>query len=120
VADRTRSEDRLRTVCALSTGYVYIVSLTDTTGPRAGIPDGLREFVASVRALTDKPIAAGFGIATPDHATAVARIADGVTVGSPVVSRCDGVRSEEILRTFVADLRATDDRDSRRAREHRR
>lgn len=112
-------EERLRMVCARSSSYVYLVSLTGTTGPRAKIPEGLPEFVARVRGLTGKPVAIGFGIATADQAAAAARIADGVIVGSAVVNRCDGGQCEERVRAFVADLRAAVGRDSLRAEEHR-
>ena len=98
-------ETRLRLICERSQGYVYLVSVTGTTGARDSLPSDLPEFIARVRAVTDTPIAVGFGISTPEHAGAVARLADGVIVGSAVVERCERDRAEEEVRTFVSDLR---------------
>ena len=99
------SDRRLRLICERSQGYVYLVSVTGTTGARDSLPADLAEFIARVRAITDMPIAVGFGISTPEHASAVARLADGVIVGSAVVERCGRDRAEEEVRTFVSDLR---------------
>ena len=99
-------EARLRTICEHSSGYIYLVSLTGTTGARDQLPTGLTDFVARVRALTAKPLAVGFGIAKPEHAAQVARIADGAIVGSAVVDRCTGAEAEMEVRRFVEELRA--------------
>jgi len=99
-------EERVRLVCRHSRGYVYLVSVTGTTGVRERLPSGLPDFVARVRSVTDQPVAVGFGIATPDHAAAVARIADGVIVGSAVVRRCENETAEADVKEFVARLRA--------------
>jgi len=97
---------RLRIICERSQGYVYLVSVTGTTGARDNVAVELPAFVARVRAITDTPVAVGFGISTPDHASAVARLADGVIVGSAVVQRCGHDHAETAVRTFVSELRA--------------
>ena len=84
----------------MSRGFVYCVSSTGVTGERAELPDELAELVARVKAATELPVAVGFGVSTPEQAAAVARIADGVVVGSAIV-RAPG-RSAASLRAFVA------------------
>ena len=66
-------------------GWLYLVSLTGTTGARAEVSPALAGLVERTRARTDVPLYAGFGISTPEHAAAVAELADGVVVGSRAV-----------------------------------
>ena len=108
--------DRARRICDRSEGYVYLVSITGTTGARDELPPELPGFVQRVRTLTDRPVAVGFGISTPEHAAAVARIADGVIVGSAVVRRCEGAEAEVDVRSFVSELREAVQRESRPSR----
>ncbi len=77
--------ERIALVTARSQGFVYLVSLTGVTGARDTLPPELPEFVARVRAATRKPLAVGFGIKSAEQARAVARLADGVIVGSALV-----------------------------------
>jgi tryptophan synthase alpha chain len=101
---------RLRIICEHSQGYVYLVSVTGTTGARAGVSAKLPAFVARVRAITDTPVAVGFGISTPENAAEVAAMADGVIVGSAVVQRCESERAESDVKGFVSELRGGMDR----------
>ena len=82
------------------------MSLVGVTGARDSLPPDLADFVARVRAVTEKPLAVGFGIATPEQAAQVAEIADGVIVGSALV-RAVGAAAHpaEAARAFVAALR---------------
>jgi tryptophan synthase alpha chain len=89
----TTPEERRRRICERAQGFVYVVSDTRVTGERDMLPDGLAEHVAAVRADALVPAAVGFGIATPEQAAAVGRIADGVIIGSRLVravSEADG------------------------------
>jgi tryptophan synthase alpha chain len=81
----TTTPERVASIGADARGFVYTVSLRGTTGERDELPPGLAETVAGVRGATEVPVAVGFGISTPSHASAVADIADGVIVGSRVV-----------------------------------
>jgi tryptophan synthase alpha chain len=81
----TSTEARIRFVASHSTGFIYLVSVTGITGVRSDLPPDLADFVARVRRHTTLPLAVGFGIATGEQAAAVARIADGVIVGSALV-----------------------------------
>ncbi|MBW6468327.1 MAG: tryptophan synthase subunit alpha [Coriobacteriia bacterium] len=83
----TSTPGRLATVGAAASGFVYCVSTTGVTGERSELPAELDALVRQVRAHTTLPVAVGFGIAEPAQASAVARIADGVVVGSAVVRR---------------------------------
>ncbi|HWR52421.1 MAG TPA: tryptophan synthase subunit alpha [Bryobacteraceae bacterium] len=82
LAAPTSTEERLRRIAECSSGFVYLVSRTGVTGERASVAASAAELATAARAVTDKPLAVGFGISRPEHAAAVARIADGVVIGS--------------------------------------
>lgn len=98
----TSTPERIQFVAAHCTGFIYLVSVTGITGARTELPPDLAEFVARVRRHTQLPLAVGFGIATGEQASAVARIADGVIVGSALVKAA--VSEEGLAR--VAELGA--------------
>ncbi|HWF51124.1 MAG TPA: tryptophan synthase subunit alpha [Solirubrobacteraceae bacterium] len=82
----TTPEARLARIGERARGFLYTVSLTGTTGERAGLTEGLSGVLARAKALTSVPVAVGFGIATPEQAAAAAEAgADGVIVGSRLV-----------------------------------
>lgn len=101
----TTTPERIAEIGADARGFVYTVSLTGTTGERTELPPGLADTVARVRMATDVPVAVGFGISTPDHARAVAEIADGVIVGSRVV-RAAGEGGAPAVGQLVGELAA--------------
>src|ERR687888_5846 len=81
----TSTDERLRIAAELTDGWLYLVTLTGTTGARAGLSPALAGLVQRARAAARVPLYAGFGISTPDHARAAAELADGVVVGSRAV-----------------------------------
>jgi tryptophan synthase alpha chain len=83
----TTDAARLKRIVADASGYLYYVSVAGVTGTKAVPEEEVRAALARVRAATDLPCAVGFGIRTPEQAGAIARIADGVVVGSAIVSR---------------------------------
>ncbi|MCP4005347.1 MAG: tryptophan synthase subunit alpha [bacterium] len=83
----TSTPERVVQIASLSRGFVYCVSTTGVTGARNELPPDLAHLVAKVRRVTDAPVCVGFGISTPEHAVDVARMCDGVIVGSALVSR---------------------------------
>jgi tryptophan synthase alpha chain len=85
LAAPTSTPARLKLVSEYSSGFVYLVSRTGVTGERSSISDSLAPLVTAMRAITRLPLAVGFGIATPEQAREVSRIADGVVVGSAFV-----------------------------------
>ena len=112
VAPTTPSE-RLAEIGARARGFVYAVSLTGTTGERAGLDGaGLRAVLARAAASTEAPVAVGFGISTPEQACDAARAgADGVIIGSRLV-RAAGEADDpaaaagELVRAFSGALTA--------------
>ena len=99
----TTTPERVQAIGADARGFVYTVSLTGTTGERTDLAPGLEETVARVRSATKVPVAVGFGISTADQARAVARIADGVVVGSRLV-RAVGEGGADAVGSAVAEL----------------
>ncbi len=81
----TSTEARLHIVSEACRGFVYAVSVTGVTGAREAVNDELPDFLARVKAVTDLPVAVGFGVSSGDTARDVAAIADGVVVGSAIV-----------------------------------
>jgi tryptophan synthase alpha chain len=77
--------ERIEQVCARSTGFTYLVTVTGITGAREQLPTELAGFVERVRPYARTPLAVGFGISTPAQAAAVGRLADGVIVGSALI-----------------------------------
>lgn len=101
----TTSPARLRTVVAGAHGFLYLVARLGVTGVSRDLAATLPASVAAVRAATALPIAVGFGIATPEQARTVGRMADGVVVGSALVEVLgrDGVLAAD---RFLGGLRA--------------
>jgi len=89
LAAPTSTERRLKLVAEYSTGFVYLVSRTGVTGERTALSDSLAPLIEKMRGVTALPLAAGFGISTPDQAGVVAKMADGVVVGSAIVRQIE-------------------------------
>ncbi|HLW46796.1 MAG TPA: tryptophan synthase subunit alpha [bacterium] len=107
MAAPTSTLERIRAVAAASTGFVYCVSRTGVTGVRDTLPEGLPALIARIRAETEKPVCVGFGISRPAQAREVARVADGVIVGSALVQMIeDDPHDIARLERFVRDLAA--------------
>jgi tryptophan synthase alpha chain len=101
----TSTSDRIAQAAARTHGWLYLVSLTGTTGAQAGFAPQLEGLVERARSVTDLPLLAGFGISTPEQAAAAASLADGVVVGSRAVQVADE-SGPAGLRAYVASLRA--------------
>ncbi|HZT14322.1 MAG TPA: tryptophan synthase subunit alpha [Gaiellaceae bacterium] len=100
----TSTDERLRLAAGTTDGWLYLVTVTGTTGARDRLAPTLEPLARRARAVTDLPLRAGFGISTPEHARAAAELVDGVVVGSRAVEAAeDGPRA---LATYVASLRA--------------
>jgi tryptophan synthase alpha chain len=110
VAPTTPSE-RIRLAAKRTDGWLYLVSLTGTTGARGEVSEQLAGLVERARGVTDVPLLAGFGISTPEHAARAAALADGIVVGSRAVEVAHE-EGPEALREYVASLRKALDRDA--------
>jgi tryptophan synthase alpha chain len=95
---------RMRKIARASTGFIYMVSVTGVTGERAQLPSELLANLRTLRGITDKPVAVGFGIGTPDQAAEVGEVADGVIVGSAVVRLVERHASSPALLGEVGDF----------------
>jgi tryptophan synthase alpha chain len=107
-APTTRSE-RLEMLAKRTSGFLYFVSLTGTTGARRELSATLEREVRAVRAFSDVPVCVGFGVSTPEHAARIGAFADGVVVGSAVVDRIERAASPdaaiEAVASFVSELK---------------
>ncbi len=102
----TSTDERIRFVAEQSSGFIYCVSITGVTGVRERLPEDVRDLVRRIKAVTPLPVCVGFGISTAEQARQVAEIADGVIVGSAIVSLLEtSERRLERLEGFVSDLR---------------
>jgi tryptophan synthase alpha chain len=89
LAAPTSTGRRLKLVSEYSSGFIYLVSRTGVTGEQVELSDSLGTLIENTRAVTKLPLAAGFGISTPEQAKTVARMADGVVVGSAIVRQIE-------------------------------
>jgi tryptophan synthase alpha chain len=100
----TSTDQRLSLAAEQTDGWLYLVTVTGTTGPREELSPELAGLVERARAATDLPLYAGFGISTPEHARAAADLADGIVVGSRAVEVAE--EGPVALGRYVATLRA--------------
>jgi tryptophan synthase alpha chain len=104
----TSTSERIALAGERTDGWLYLVSLTGTTGARESVSSQLAGLVERARTVTDVPLLAGFGISTPEQAAAAASLADGIVVGSRAVQIADESGATG-LRDFVASLRSAVD-----------
>ena len=99
----TSTDARIRLAAESTDGWLYLVTLTGTTGARNALSPALAGLVDRARATTGLPLYAGFGISTPEHARAAAALADGIVVGSRAVEVAED--GPEALAEYVRLLR---------------
>jgi tryptophan synthase alpha chain len=104
----TSTDERVRLAAEQTDGWLYLVTLTGTTGARAAVSPALAGLVERARRVSDVPLYAGFGISTPEHAAAAAELADGIVVGSRALEVAE--EGPAALRSYVASLRTALDR----------
>jgi tryptophan synthase alpha chain len=103
----TTPQDRMREIASHGSGFVYLISRLGVTGISERLPDELPQTVERLRSASTLPVCVGFGVSRPEQAAAVARIADGVVVGSAIV-RAAGKSVDEAA-ALTASLRAAID-----------
>lgn len=101
----TSTEERIAAVTARSSGFIYLVSVTGVTGARDTLPPELESFVNRTRQKAKQPLCVGFGVSNPEQAKRVARIADGVIVGSRLIQLIEEDASLTSLKSFVSRMR---------------
>jgi tryptophan synthase alpha chain len=106
LATPTTDAARLPTVLEGSSGFLYYVSVAGITGKQSAALTSIEEAVARFRLTTDLPIAVGFGVRTAEQAGPIARVADGVVVGSAIVDlvASHGADAAGPVRALVAEL----------------
>ncbi|MEK1908350.1 MAG: tryptophan synthase subunit alpha [Pseudomonas sp.] len=100
----TTDDQRLPTVLNGSSGFVYYVSVAGVTGSGSATIEHVEEAVARLRRHTDLPISIGFGIRTPEHAATIARLADGVVVGSALIDQIANAENDDAAVKGVLNL----------------
>jgi tryptophan synthase alpha chain len=100
----TTPPERLKEITDASEGFIYYVSREGVTGEQTTLSTDIAERVAAIRALTEVPVAVGFGISNPEQAATVAGLADGVVVGSAIVRRIAEIGDTPELPAKIADF----------------
>ena len=106
LATPTTDDRRLPQVVAGSEGFLYYVAVAGITGMQQAAIESIEANVARIKQATDIPVAVGFGVRTPEQAAEIARVADGVVVGSALVDLVaeHGTDAPEHLRALTASL----------------
>jgi tryptophan synthase alpha chain len=106
LATPTTDTARLPAVLDGASGFLYYVSVAGITGLQQAAQASIEGAVARLKTATDLPVAVGFGVRTPDQAAAIARVADGVVVGSAIVELVErhGADAPDAVRAYVATL----------------
>jgi tryptophan synthase alpha chain len=100
----TSTDERLRLAAEATDGWLYLVTVTGTTGARAELAPSLAPLAERARNVTSVPLYAGFGISTGAHARAAAELVDGIAVGSAAVAAAED--GPGALTALVSELRS--------------
>ena len=101
------SSERIKKIASDASGFIYVVSSLGVTGMRSEIKTDLNAILSDIRAVSDLPLAVGFGINTPKQASKISKIADGVIVGSAIVKIIEehGEDASEALKEYVSNMK---------------
>jgi len=101
------SKERIQKIAGDAKGFIYLVSSLGVTGMRSEIKTDLNSIISDIRDVTDLPVAVGFGINTPDQASQISQIADGVIVGSAIVKIIEenGDNAAIALKEYVSAMK---------------
>jgi tryptophan synthase alpha chain len=119
LAAPTSTDQRLKLIAQVSSGFIYSISRTGVTGARQQMTGDAQALVKRIRRFTKLPIAVGFGISTPEQFAAIGKFADGAVVGSAIVQLIEQNPGREAasVAEFVGQLSAVSHQPSgRRAR----
>jgi len=108
LAAPTSTDQRLKRIAQVSTGFIYAISRTGVTGARQQMPEDADGLVKRVRRFTRLPVAVGFGISTPEQFASVGKFAEGAVVGSAIVQLIEqnSGREAAAVAEFVRQLLA--------------
>ena len=101
------SKERIQMIAREASGFIYVVSSLGVTGMRSEIRTDLKSILEDIKEVTDVPAAVGFGINTPEQAENIAKVADGVIVGSAIVNIIaeHGENAKEPLVKYVQSMK---------------
>jgi len=100
----TTPNARIARITAQADGFIYYVSREGVTGEQSSVADTIGEHVEAIRRTTSLPVVVGFGVSNPDQARQVARLADGVVVGSSIVKRIAQFAGQPEMPELVAEF----------------
>jgi len=106
LAAPTSTPRRLELVAKYSTGFVYLVSRTGVTGERDSLSNRVEPLVNAMRAVTDLPLAVGFGVSKPEHVAELGKLVDAVVVGSAFVRIIEQNAEAAALEEFTRALKS--------------
>ena len=98
----TSTEERIKKIARVSTGFIYYVSITGITGAQILIDKSMKDTLSGIKKITRKPVSVGFGISKPEEAAAAAELADGIIVGSAIVRI---ISEGKDIKSFVTALK---------------
>ncbi len=104
LASPTTQADRMKKIIDISSEFIYYISRTGVTGERSNISKSLEAEIDSIRRLTDKPLAVGFGISTPAQVRSVGLISDKVVIGSKFIQIIESSPSVEQAEKNIGDF----------------
>jgi tryptophan synthase alpha chain len=113
----TSTADRIALVAQKSHGFIYLASVAGITGAREGVPEYLPKFIERVRRQAGQPLAVGFGVSSPQQAGSIAGLADGVIIGSRLLTLIDEDHSLAKLEAFVVGVRRAIDGTQNRSHQ---
>jgi tryptophan synthase alpha chain len=102
LAAPTSTDERLKTIAGVTSGFLYLISRTGVTGAKDSLPDDLPSLIRRVRAHTNVPLAVGFGISQPGHVSVLGGLADAAVIGSSLVSEIEKAESVEAAASALA------------------
>jgi len=100
----TSTDDRLKLISEVSSGFVYAVSRTGVTGVRQSLSEAAASLVQRVRRFTELPVAVGFGVSTAGHVEEVWQHADAAVVGSRIVAEIENASGESDLPAIIGGV----------------
>ena len=101
LAAPTSTDARIQRISHFSSGFIYAVSRTGVTGVQDSLSDEIAPLLNRIRALSQLPVAVGFGISRPEQVREVEKLADGVVVGSAIVRRIEETLGDPRLPELV-------------------
>ncbi|HEY1924162.1 MAG TPA: tryptophan synthase subunit alpha [Candidatus Acidoferrum sp.] len=102
LAAPTSTDERLKTIAGVTSGFLYLISRTGVTGAKDSLPDDLPSLIRRVRAHTNVPLAVGFGISQPGHVSVLGGLADAAVIGSSLVSEIEKAESVDAAASALA------------------